>query len=143
MRSFRRKEWIWLAVLAVLGAGCRGSVSPESPAGAVVRITAPSDGAQVQAPFVVEFEISGVEIGPTDTGRHHVHVYVDDRYDVHESADPYTVSGMSAGEHTIRVILAKANHDETDVADEVRLTAAAGGGGVESSPPAGGYYGGY
>src|SRR5205809_3228902 len=54
-----------------------GQVSSSGKGGAEkVTITSPADGASVHMPFVLTWD-STVKLGPTDTGRDHVHVYVD------------------------------------------------------------------
>jgi hypothetical protein len=92
-----------------------------------IEITSPQDGASVEAPFDVEFTVTGVEIDEIDTGEHHLHVYVADReFDPHYSTDPYTVSGVD-GEVEIRIEVAQANHNEIGVSDSITVTAAGDG----------------
>jgi hypothetical protein len=108
-------------------------------AGTSVEIISPKDGDTVEQTFEVEFRVSGTDIGPTSTGKNHVHVYIDDNYDVHESTDPYTVSGLSAGSHQIEVVIAKANHDETETKDGISVTVTGAGGSTPSPAPDVGY----
>jgi hypothetical protein len=87
-----------------------------------IEVTAPADGEQVEQPFDIEFRVSGVQLGPVEEGLHHLHVYIGDDYEMHFSDQPFTVDGVEEGEHDFRLVLARANHDELDVADTVTLT---------------------
>lgn len=107
------------------GDGGEGDAAGADDAPAV-EVVAPSDGAEVEPPFDIEFEVSGVEIGPPETGKRHVHVYVGGDYETHYTVEPFTVTEAAEGEQAFRVVLARANHDELDVGDEVTLTVAGG-----------------
>ena len=123
-----RRAAVSLSAAALLVAGC-GADEPEAatadPDGVEIRIVAPADGSEVEQPFDVELEVTGVEIGEVATGAHHVHFYVGDaEFDPHYSTGPYRVDAASSGEQTIRVEVARANHDEIGVADAITLTVA-------------------
>lgn len=71
------------AVLALVAAGCGGDDGAPggdggaaSAGGMTLEITAPGDGATVEVPFTVELS-SSEELGPTESGAHHVHVFFD------------------------------------------------------------------
>lgn len=91
-----------------------------------MEVVAPSDGEEVEPPFDIEFDVSGVAVGPPDTGERHVHVYVGGDYETHYTTEPFTVTDAAEGEQTFRVVLARANHTELDPADEVTVTVAGG-----------------
>jgi hypothetical protein len=127
-----------VALLALVAVACGDddddtSTANQSESGhedMTVEITSPTDGEGVGGSFDVQFA-SSVELGATDTGRHHVHLYPDadgDDYEVVES-DSFTVEDLEEGEHTLRAVLANADHSETDAEDEVTVTVASGGGG--------------
>jgi hypothetical protein len=86
-----------------------------------LEVSAPGDGAEVAQPFDIELTVTGAELGRVADGLHHLHVYLGDDYEMHFSDDPFTVDGLEEGGHTIRVVLARANHDELDVEDTVTL----------------------
>jgi hypothetical protein len=95
---------------------------------ATIEITSPQPGDDLEAPFDVEFTVTGVEIGEIEDGHHHLHVYVADReFDPHYSTDPYTVSGVGEGEVDIRIEIARPNHDEIGVSDSVSVSVTNGG----------------
>lgn len=119
-----------LAALALVLAACpEDDPVIDDPAddeeAASVELLEPAAGEEVEQPFEVAFAVDGVEIGPTETGEHHLHFYVDDGdFMPHESTDPFTISGEEPGEREIRVELARANHDEIGVGDTVTVTIA-------------------
>jgi len=98
-----------------------------------IEITSPSDGDQVGGAFDVAFA-SSEDLGPTDTGKHHVHLFFDgsDDYEVVET-ESFTVDTLDEGEHTIKAALANADHsltgDETEITVEVGSGGAGSGGG--------------
>lgn len=96
---------------------------------AAVEIASPAAGDEVGDSFDVEFA-SSEEIGPTDSGDKHFHLYYDgsDEYEVVESTS-FTVDSLDEGEHTLTAKLANADHSETGDEDEISVTVGAGGGG--------------
>jgi hypothetical protein len=71
----------------------------------------PADGATVTVPFTIKVR-SSVPLGPTESGRHHVHIWFDaneNDYQVVES-DSLQVTDLPAGQHTVHVSLRNANH---------------------------------
>jgi hypothetical protein len=117
-----------LFTLALAGTACGGSSSEASAGGDTsVAISEPADGAEVRAPFRLELT-AGVELGPPDSGRHHVHVFYDgneDDYAVVETAT-FKVEDLSPGEHTIHASLRNADHSAAGADDTVAVTVAAG-----------------
>jgi hypothetical protein len=143
-----------LAVGALILAGCGGGSSDSGGDGPSVTIEEPSDGDELTAPFTVVVD-SSEDLGPTDSGNHHVHLYFDDNdsaYAVIESgngeeyevaADSPALDGIEPGEHTLHVSLRNADHSAAGAEDEVTVTIGdgSGGGGTDNGDDGGG--GGY
>jgi hypothetical protein len=144
-RSWKRLLWIAITFLMAAASlvACRNVGTTEAGGGEEIglSIEEPADGASVEGKVDLAVSVEGAEIGPPESGAMHIHVYVDDSgdYDVVTSATS-TVS-VPNGEHTLRVVLAQPNHEETEISDEVTfsVSAATGGGGDTG----GGYGGGY
>lgn len=102
-----------------------------SSGGQTVEITSPGDGDAVDAGgFDVSFA-SSEDLGTTDTGKHHVHLFYDGsdtEYDVVETPT-FTVDTLDEGEHTLKAVLANADHSLTDASDEVTVMVGEGGSG--------------
>jgi hypothetical protein len=134
-----------LVAFALAAAAC----GEESEAGAgggggsdQLSIESPSEGAEVSVPFTLQFS-SSEELGPTDTGAFHIHVFYDGNeaeYEVVES-DTFEVGNLSAGEHTITASLRNADHSAAGAEDEISVTVSGGGGGGDGGDGGGG--GGY
>ena len=111
------------------------SSSGDGSSSQAIEITSPADGADVEGSgFEVDFA-SNEDLGPTDTGKHHVHVFFDgsDDYEVVES-DSYTVDEpLDAGEHTIKAALANADHSLTGDEAEITVNVTGDGSGGGSS----------
>jgi hypothetical protein len=103
-------------------------------------IQEPEDGAEVSGKVNLAVSVEGTEIGPPDSGAMHIHVYVDDSddYDVVSSAESFV--SVPNGDHSLRVVLAQPNHEETQVSDEVTFSVSGATGDTEDT---GGGYGGY
>lgn len=130
-----------MAAVAMLAASCSGADGSESEA---ITITSPEDGASVGQSFTLKFDAG--DIGETDTGKDHVHVYVDGEESDYEvvTKSSYVVKGLSNGEHTITVTKQHADHSPTG--DEAELTVDVSGGGStddsdDSGDDGGGGYG--
>ncbi len=133
-----RSAGLLLAVLlAACGGGGDGGGTDTGAGGGAedlsVTIESPADGDEVATPFTIELS-SSVELGPIDTGAHHVHIYFDDNEDEYEVVESSTfeVTGLSPGEHEIYASLRNADHSDTGVEAEVAVTVTgAGGGGAD------------
>jgi len=93
-------------------------------------IADPGDGAEVQVPFDVSFD-SSVELGPTDTGEHHVHLYFDgneDDYDVVEGTSFTVDRDLGPGEHTVEASLRNADHSDAGVETSITVDVTDGSG---------------
>ncbi len=122
------------AATLVLVAAC-GSDSGEGSDGGSpeVTITSPSDGASVDGTFEVTWD-TNVELGEPDTGRDHVHVFVDGKSNDYTvvGGNAFTIEGLSPGEHTVNVTLQHADHSSAGAEDEVQVDV--GGSGDAPSP---------
>lgn len=97
-----------------------------------VEILQPADGDTISLPFTLEVE-SSEELGATDTGLHHVHVFFDgddDAYEVFEegnreareiTADSPAVEGLEPGEHTLNISLRNADHSAAGAETEITV----------------------
>lgn len=136
-----------LSVLLMLAAACgdddatatgaEGSDSGDSGGGSgdgdmTVEIVSPDDGAEVGDLAELELD-SSVDIGETDTGLHHFHVHYDgddENYDiVYEEGAHEVGQDLDEGEHTVQLVLANADHSETDATDEITVMVGSGGSG--------------
>lgn len=120
-----------VAAIGLLAAACGGdsdAATATGDDGITLSITAPSDGAEVSVPFTVEVD-SSEEIGATDTGLHHVHVY----WDGDESAftlvetDSVEITDAPEGQHTLTASLHNADHTPAGVEVDITLTVGDGG----------------
>jgi hypothetical protein len=112
------------AVALVLLAAC-GSDSGEagSDGGSPeVTITSPSDGASVGSTFDVTWD-TNVDLGEPDTGRDHVHVFVDGHSNDYTvvGGNEFTITDLAPGEHTVNVTLQHADHSSAGAEDEVEV----------------------
>ena len=119
------------AALVTTLAACGGdsTANGSDSGGPDLTITEPTDGAVVGEAVEVSWE-SSVELGEPDTGRDHVHVFVDGKANDYTvvGGDEFTVKGLTPGEHTINVTLQHADHSSAGAEDEVDVTVQAGGG---------------
>jgi hypothetical protein len=135
-----------LVLLTACGSGSgdagSGGSSPE------VTITAPSDGASVGGTFDVTWD-TNVELGEPETGRDHVHVFVDGHSNDYTvvGGHEFTIKDLAPGEHTVNVTLQHADHSSAGAEDEVQVEVGASGATSDTSSPDDGdtrsYGGGY
>jgi hypothetical protein len=122
------------ASLALATAGCGGDDAGGGGSdGPSVQIMQPADGASLSVPFTLKVE-SSEELGTTESGLHHIHLYFDgndDTYEVLEDpadeeieidADSPALEGIEPGEHTLEVSLRNADHSAAGAEDEVEVT---------------------
>ena len=138
-----RLRFLTVPMLLLALAACRDVGTTEAGTGGQMglSIQEPQDGAQVSGKVNLAVSVEGAEIGPTDSGAMHLHVYVDDsgEYEVVETTE--TTVPVPNGEHSLRVVLAHPNHEETEISDEVTFSVSAGA--RETGDTGGGYGGGY
>ena len=131
-------------VLAVAGCGSdSGSDTSTGSGGDKVTITSPKDGATVKQPFMLTWD-STVPLGPPDSGKDHVHVYVDGKENDYTvvGGNSFQVKGLSSGEHEVEISLQHADHSPVGSESSVEVTVSGGGGGESSTPSdTGGGYG--
>jgi len=121
-----------MALVVAAACGSDSGTDATSGGGSALTITAPEDGASVEVPFMLEWD-SDEELGPPESGKDHVHVFVDGK------SNDYTVVGgnefelkdLPPGEHTIEVTLQHADH--SPVGPEASITVMVGEGGGGSS----------
>lgn len=125
-------------VLAACGGDDEASTTSGGEDGPSVEIVEPADGAEVGVPFTLVVN-SSEELGATDTGNHHVHIYFDgddSSYEVIESgngeeheitAESPALEGVEPGEHTLNISLRNADHSAAGAEAEVTVTVGEGG----------------
>jgi hypothetical protein len=116
-----------LAAASCLLAACGGD-SDASSGPASVTITSPSDGATVGRDVAVSWQ-TNEKLGPPETGRDHVHVFVDGHSNDYTvvGGNSFTVKGLTPGQHTIDVTLQHADHSSAGAEDEVKVSVSPSG----------------
>lgn len=128
-----RPAWAKTAVLvAFVLAACSKTASPSA---GNLSIVSPKDGATVSSPVQFVLSVNGVQIGPPETGKMHVHVHIDGSSQYAVVANTRASLPVPNGQHTLKVVLARPNHDETSTSASVTITVSGGGG----SPSPSGY----
>jgi hypothetical protein len=121
--------------VAVLAAGLLVGCGNQSSAGSgsssdspTLTITSPSSGETVGSSFTVEWE-SNVDLGEPDTGKDHVHVFIDGNSNDYTvvGGDSFEVTGLSNGEHTVDVTLQNADHSPAGAEDKVDVMVSSSG----------------
>jgi hypothetical protein len=146
----RTRILVVLSALVLLVAGCGGSSDDSGGGGGsgggglTLKIVEPTDGTSVTTPFTVKVD-SGVPLGTTESGKHHIHVWFDDnanQYQVVEADNVQVDSGkLSSGQHTIHASLRNANHSAAGAEAETTVMVTSGGAPAPASSPSdtGGY----
>ena len=108
-----------LAVLSACGLDDEETSDGKAP---TVTITSPADGDSVATDFPVTWT-SNVELGEPDTGRDHVHVFVDGHENDYTVVgdDEFMIECLSPGEHTVNVTLQHADHSSAGAEDEIDI----------------------
>lgn len=95
-----------------------------------ISILAPADGTTITDSTSLAWTVTGFTMdaeGVGDTANEessgHVHIYVDGEYRDLTTDSSYEISGLTPGSHTLKVVLAQNNHEETSYSDEVTVTA--------------------
>ncbi|HEY8455847.1 MAG TPA: hypothetical protein VIL34_09650 [Actinopolymorphaceae bacterium] len=126
-----------LAALAVLTAACAGTdtttdtTSDAASSQEGITVMSPKDGASVSVPFTLRFDAG--DIGPEETGKDHVHVFVDGQENDYQvvTENQFKIDGLSEGEHTITITKQHADHSPTG--EEAELTVNVTNGSVDTS----------
>jgi hypothetical protein len=148
------------AIVLVAAAGCGSDSADAGSTGSTgsggggggaktVTIKEPADGAAIGIPFTLRLD-SGVELGTTDSGKDHVHLFFDgddSKYEVVESdsmqitsASP-AVKGLKPGKHELDISLRNADHSAAGFDTSITVNVNSGGG--DQSSDNGGAGGGY
>jgi hypothetical protein len=148
------------AIVLVAATGCGNDTADAGSAGSTgssgssggsntVTIKEPADGAAIDIPFTLSLD-SSAELGSTDSGKHHVHLYFDgddSKYEVVESdrmqitSKSPAVEGLKAGKHELDISLRNADHSAAGF--DTSITVNVNGGGADQSSDDGGAGGGY
>ena len=115
------------------GGGAGAAASPSGGGKPKLTILTPKDGATVTAPVKLTYN-TNVPIGPTDSGKDHVHVFLDGKTQDYTVVPmtTYMVKNLPSGKHTIGVTLQHADHSPAGASAQVTVTVK--GGGASSSP---------
>jgi hypothetical protein len=138
---------IGIIALVAFGATACGSDDDSSSSssgggGPTLKITSPAEGTTVTVPFTLTFT-SSEGIGSTDSGKDHVHLFVDGKTDNYEvvTSTQTEVKNLSPGQHTIGVTLQHADHSSAGAKAQITVTVSGGASGTPSSgsSPSGSY----
>jgi hypothetical protein len=134
-RTFTRGTAVG-ALMLLAACGSYSDTSGDDGGSPEVTITSPSDGASVGTSFEVTWE-TNVDLGEPDTGRDHVHVFVDGNANDYTvvGGNEFTIEGLSAGEHTVNVTLQHADHSSAGAEDEVDVSVDPSASSSESPSP--------
>lgn len=137
------------ALLAAIGlalAGCQSSDSSGSQSGGntgsadqSLAFAAPMADAQVTSPVKVSFTVSGADIGQPETGKMHLHLYVDDASDYKILYATQGAVDVPQGTHMLKAVLAQPNHTETSVTTTQQIQVTGGGQAPATTSSGGGY----
>jgi hypothetical protein len=120
----------WVAIgagvaLAILAFALPQVTQSSKSSDASLRIVSPTDGAELAAgkPVAIEVDVRGgtVATSPTDTGKGHLHIYVDGEL----QQMPFSTSAevrLPAGEHDITVEYVDADHVSFDPSVQASVT---------------------
>ena len=122
------------------GQGSSGQGSGAQQGKAPLTITEPKNGATVTLPFTVKYTTSQA-LGPTDSGKDHVHVFLDGKSNEYTvvTANTYEIKNAPAGKHTVDVTLQHADHSPVGPKAQVSVNVSGGGTGGDTGGGGGGY----
>jgi hypothetical protein len=115
------------AATALTLAALTSTVACGDEPGETIRITSPSDGAEVTVPFQVIID-SSVPLGPPSEDVHHVHIWFGDDQAIFlvGESDVVQVDNAPNGEQTMRVSLHHADHTPAGAEVSVSLNISGG-----------------
>lgn len=143
MRSRRTLAASIGAAALVASTACGSSVaySPSAGSKPTLTITSPADDSTVATPITLRFT-SSEAIGPTDSGKDHVHLFIDGKENyVVVTSTRTQVKDLSPGNHTIRLTLQHADHSPAGASARVTVTVTGGSGGTPGNGSTQGGYG--
>lgn len=129
-----------LTTLAACGSSSGGSTSASAGKGGdKVTITSPANGASVKEPFMLTWD-STVALGPPDSGKDHVHVYVDGKTNDYTvvGGNQFQVKNLTPGKHKVEISLQHADHSPVGPKSAINITVTGGGSSPSSSDSGGG-----
>jgi hypothetical protein len=136
---------IGAVLLTATACGSSGSSGSSSGGGGpTLKIGSPANGAGVSEPFKLTFT-SSEPIGPTESGKDHVHLYVDGNTTSYQviTSSPAEVKNLSPGKHTLKLTLQHADHSPVGPEAQITVTVSGGTGGSPSPTPSSSSSGGY
>lgn len=106
-------------------------------------ITEPKNGATVTLPFTVKFTTSE-QLGPTDSGKDHVHVFLDGKKNEYTvvPTNSYEIKNAPSGQHEVDVTLQHADHSPVGPTAKIMVNVqggSSGGSGGSTGGGGGGY----
>lgn len=118
-----------LACAALGLSACSGAGASSAGGEPTLAITAPAQGADVRLPVTLEFT-SSEDIGPEESGEHHVHVVIDGRTNDYTvvTSTTHQIKDLTPGRHVIGVTLQHADHSPAGASAEVNVNVVGGGG---------------
>ncbi|HEX6358701.1 hypothetical protein [Actinophytocola sp.] len=148
-----RLSAIFAALVLVGISGCGDDTASAGSGGSggsgqSVTINEPADGSTVEIPFTLSLD-STAELGTTDSGKNHVHLYFDgndSQYEVIESdtmeitEDSPAVAGLRSGEHELNISLRNADHSAAGFETSINVQVGNDGGEAPADPGTGGGY---
>lgn len=132
-------------VLGLSGCGSNPQAATGKTGQPTLSIQAPGNGANVRLPITLKFT-SSKDLGPTDSGKDHVHVFIDGKTNEYTvvTSTTYKITSMPTGRHVIGVTLQHADHSPAGAKAQVTVNVTGGGsssGGSGGSTGGGGGYG--
>lgn len=128
-----------LACAALGLSACSGAgASSADGGGPTLTITEPAEGANVQSPVTLKFT-SSEDIGPEESGKHHVHVVIDGKTNDYTvvTSTTHQIKDLQPGRHLIGVTLQHADHSPAGASAQVNVNVTGSGGGADT-PETGG-----
>jgi hypothetical protein len=145
-------------IVLVTATGCGSDTADTGSTGSgssgdsakTVTIKEPADGATINIPFTLSVD-SKMELGTTDSGKNHVHLFFDgddSKYEVVESTSMEitskspAVAGLEPGMHELDISLRNADHSAAGFDTHITVNVG-GGGGAQPTDDGGTGGGGY
>jgi hypothetical protein len=123
--------------------GSGGQAGGGQAGGGPLTITEPKNGATVTLPFTVKYTTSE-QLGPTDSGKDHVHVFLDGKKNEYTvvPTNSYEIKNAPAGQHEVDVTLQHADHSPVGPTAKIMVNIQGAGTGGGGDTGGGGGYGG-
>jgi hypothetical protein len=123
--------------------GSGGQAAGGQQGGGPLTITEPKNGATVTLPFTVKYTTSE-QLGPTDSGKDHVHVFLDGKKNEYTvvPTNSYEIKNAPAGQHEVDVTLQHADHSPVGPTAKIMVNIQGAGTGGGGDTGGGGGYGG-